>query len=433
MEINLVSIESEEALLASVMINPDMFLECSRILSPSDFSIIRNRAVWRAFENITKRKADIDYFTVLAEAAHDGIDGAFLAGLAAQCENSFNAKSYADIIKDKARRRSQVEIAARIVNEAHNGGVHISKIVSDLVNTSDLKRKSENLTAGLGRYYDEIVERSQSPREVWGIATGYPDLDKATGGLHKKNTVMISGAPGAGKSVLASCIILQSALLGTRWAVYSLEMSEEELIRRWVGQLTGLSEDKLSSGMFEQNKWHEITHAIETLESLPIHINDSARMKTTDILADLCTIEDNVDAVCVDYLELLGDTAESANEATARKSRGFREICKEQNVAGMIIQSMTKDGIAAATGGIAQGSGKKSFVSSQAAMIGVRGPADVAHDADTIFVLVMDPADETGKTIAALPAKKRHGNGDKNPIRFVWDKNSPKLLSAARY
>jgi replicative DNA helicase len=210
-------------------------------------------------------------------------------------------------------------------------------------------------------------------------------------------------------------------------------MSEQDLINRWVGQLTGLSESKLSSGMFEQSKWPEITKAIETIENLPIYINDSARLKTTDIQADLCTIEAGVDAVCVDYLELLGDTAENANEATARKSRGFREICKEQNVAGLIIQSMTKDGISAATGGITQGTGKKGFASSQAAMVGVRGPADIMHDADTIFMLVIDPADETGKTIAALPAKKRHGNGDKNPIRFVWNKTSPKLESAARY
>jgi replicative DNA helicase len=410
-----------------------MFQECSSILAPADFSIVRHRAIWKAFENLSRRKADIDFVTVLAESASEGIDGAFLTSLAAQSANSFNAKSYAEIVKDKSRRRAQLEIASRIAHGAHNGGVPISKIVSDLVNTSDLKKKSENLTAGLSRYYEEITERSQNPKQVWGIATGYMDFDVSTGGLHKKNTLMISGAPGTGKSILASCMILQSALLGTRWAVYSLEMSQEELIRRWVGQLTGLSEDKLSSGMFEQNKWPEITQAIETLENLPIYINDSARMKTTDIQADLCAIEQPVDAVCVDYLELLGDTAESANEATARKSRGFREICKEQNIAGLIIQSMTKEGIGAATGGIQQGGGKKSFVSSQAAMIGVRGPADLAHDADTIFMLVVDPQDETGKTIAALPAKKRHGNGDKRPIRFVWNKNSPKLESAARY
>lgn len=426
--------ESEEAIIGAVLINPDAYNECESVISHSDFFFLQNRAIWKAIETQAKNKLDIDIITI-GELAKESTNAAHLTSLISQCPNSYNARSYAETIKDKARRRKQVEIANEIVKGAYNGGVDISKAVGGLVDTTSIKKKSDHISDSLGEYYDYIMERARNPKKVWGIPTGYSELDTSTGGLHKKHVLMISGAPGAGKSILASYIILKSAQAGTRWAVYSLEMAREDLINRWVGMLAGLSEDQLSSGTFSENKWPEVTRAIEILESLPIYINDTPGISTAEIKADVTRMqsEDGLDAVCVDYLELLSDKAESANEATAKKSRSFREICRERDLAGVVIQSMTKEGIGAATGGISsqsvQGtSGKKSFVSAQSAIIGVRGPADVGHDADTIFMLVTDPEDNTGKTIAALPVKKRHGHGSKKPIRFKWHTIAPMLV-----
>lgn len=431
----LFSRESEEALIGSVLINQDIYADVAPMLSPADFHIPLNRAVWRAIEAQGSKKLDIDITIISEISKNEGVNFSYLTMLVSKCPNSFNAKSYAEIVKDKSRRRNQVEIANQIVKGAHNGGVDVSKIVGQLVDTTEIKKKADHLSAGLSEYYDYISDRFSNPKKVWGIPTGYSEIDKYTGGLHKKHVLMISGAPGAGKSILAAYMILQSAKQGTRWAVYSLEMAREDLINRWVAVMTGLNEDDLSSGTFNESKWPEITNAIEVLESLPIYINDMAGMTTTEIRADVARLQADggLDAVCVDYLELLGDTAENSNEATAKKSRNFREICKGRNLAGVIIQSMTKEGIGAATGGIATqsangGSGKKSFVSAQSAIIGVRGPADVGHDADTIFMVVNDPADETGKTIALLPVKKRHGSGSKKPIRFSWHATSPYLV-----
>jgi replicative DNA helicase len=434
MEINEMprSIESEAAVIGSVLINAEIFDDCSHIIGADDFSAISNKAIWKAFLELHNKKRDIDMLTVSELVKHDGVEFSYLTGLVGMSPNSYNAKSYAEEVRDKSRRRRQVQIAERIIKGAFNGGVNVADIVGDLVGTSDLRRSGEKLTKGLSEYYDYVSERYNDPREVWGINTGYSELDKSTGGLHKGHVVMISGAPGAGKSILASAIILKSAIQGTSWAVYSLEMDKADLINRWVGMLTGLSEDKLSSGTFDESKWPLITNAIETLESLPIYINDMPAMTTTDISADISRMQTTctIDAVCVDYLELLGDTADTSNDATAKKSRRFREICRDKKLAGLIIQSMTKEGIGAATGGIAQGNSKKSFVSSQSAIIGVRGPADVGHDADTIFMLVIDPEDSTGRTIAALPVKKRHGSGSKKPIRFQWHESAPLLVQA---
>ena len=427
------ALKSESAAIGSVFINPEIFEECHAVVSSGDFADDINKIVWSAFVELHTLKRSIDIVTVGEITGKQGVETSLLYKYISECPNSFNAKSYAEEIRDKARRRKQVLIANQIVKGAFNGGVNIADVVGKLFGTSDVQRSSERLANGLSEYFDYISERFKNPREVWGIPSNfYKELDKSTGGLHKGHVVMLSGAPGAGKSILASAIILYSALKGTSWAIYSLEMDKADLINRWVGMLTGMSEDKLSSGMFDAGKWDVITNAIETLESLPIYINDMPAMTTTQISADLSQIQSvmEIDAVCVDYLELLGDTAESANDATAKKSRRFREICREKKMAGLIIQSMTKEGIGAATGGIAQGGSKKSFVSSQSAIIGVRGPADVGHDADTIFMLVVDPEDTTGRTIAALPVKKRHGNGGKKPIRFKWHETAPLLIPA---
>lgn len=438
------SLESENALIGSILINEEMLEECLPIISYKDFSVDRHQVIWKAFTDLHAKKLSIDLVTVGEAVKGDDIPAAFLGRFISMSPNSYNAKSYAEEIRDKSRRRRQVLIAQKIVKGAYNGGVNIADVVGDLVGTSDLRKGAEKLTKGLSEYYDYLVERANNPKDVWGIASahyetgrlvgGYSEFDKSTGGLHKGHVVMVSGAPGAGKSILASAIILFSAMNGTSWAVYSLEMDKADMINRWVGMLTGLSEDKLSSGKIPDGKWSEITNAIEILESLPIYINDMPAMTTNDISADISRIQATmpVDAVCVDYLELMGDTADTSNDATAKKSRRFREICRDKKIAGLIIQSMTKEGIGAATGGIAQGNSKKSFVSSQSAIIGVRGPADVGHDADTIFMLVVDPEDNTGRTIAALPVKKRHGSGGKKPIRFKWHESAPLLIPAEK-
>jgi replicative DNA helicase len=420
--------ESEAALLGSVLINPDVYEDCVW-LQASDFYDARNADTWRKIQKCKADGRDVD-ITILSDM---GVDSAYLTGLIGSCSNSFYAKSYAEVIKDKSTRRRQVQIATLIAQGAHNGGVNVSKIVGQLVETSEIKRKAEHVSSGLGSFFDEINERFNNPKTVWGIETGYMELDEFTGGLHKQQVMMFSGAPGTGKSLLAQCIVLQSAMKGTRWAVYSMEMAKEDLICRWVGMLTGMSEESLLSGKFPPEKWKLITYAIEVIESLPIYINDIPSIETSVMSVDLARLqaENGIDAVLVDYLELLSDKGDNSNEATAAKSRNFREICREKDLAGVIVQSVTKDGMAAATGGIVskqQGdSGKKSFATSQAALIGVRGPADVTHDADIIFMLVVDPEDESGKTIAALPAKKRRGTGKKKPIRFKFHPTAPKL------
>lgn len=433
MEIVLHSKENEDALIGSVLINPEVYQECAAMLDAADFYHSGNRAIWKAFARLHSQKQDIDQITVSDIVKADGVQFSELIRMVSLAPNSYNAKSYAEVIKDKARRRQQVQIAQEIVSGAHNGGVKVADVMGKLISTTNIKRKVEHIGEELSRYYDHISERFANPKEVWGIPTTYKEFDKSTGGLHKGHVVMISGAPGAGKSVLAANIILKSAMQGASWAVFSLEMAKHDLINRWVGMLTGLSEDKLSSGTFDESKWPLITHAIETLESLSIYINDTPAVTTTDISADIAKLqsEKQVDAICLDYLELLGDTAETKNEATGIKSTRFREICRERDLAGLVIQSMNKEGIGAATGGVTQAQGgKKSFSSTQAAMVGISGPAGVMHDADTVFMLVVDPEDLTGKTIAALPAKKRHGNGDKKPLRFKWHDTAPILIPA---
>lgn len=433
MEITLHSRESEEAVIGSVLINPEVYGECAALIEPADFYFIENRAIWKACKTLADSKRDIDIITV-SELIKPDVQFSELTKMMGNSPNTYNARSYAETILDKSRRRRQVQIAEKIVSGAHNGGVNIANVMGDLIGTTDLKKKSERLGNDLSKYYDYLIERHANPKEVWGIPTTYKEFDKSTGGLHKGHSLMISGAPGAGKSILAAAIILKSAQVGAAWAVYSLEMSKHDLINRWVGMLSGLSEDKLSSGTFTDDKTPLILNAIEELENLPIYVNDTPRLTTTDISADLSKMqtEMKIDAICVDYLEILGDHAENKNDATGLKSTRFREICREKDLAGLIIQSMTKEGIGAATGGISQSSGvgKKAFVSSQSAMIGVSGPAGVMHDADTIFMLVIDPEDTTGRTIAALPAKKRHGNGNKKPIKFKWHEQAPLLIPA---
>ena len=426
----------EKALLAKLILSGEMSL-CD--LQPEAFSIERYRWIYVALRNIYDRKAALDTEIILQELEKEGHPFTYseLINIHSADDGFFyNAEEvvpeYSAIIREAWTRRKHLQIATKIAQGAVNGGVDIAATIAALTSTSNLKQRAEPINNYLSLYWDEMSARHADPRDVWGIPTGYKKFDILTGGQHKNHVTLISGAPGTGKSALVETMVLQSCLMGFRWAFYSMEMDRHDFINRMIAQLVGLTEDCLSSGKFNDDFLPKIDEAMARISELPLYINDTPRMTTADIRADIAMLPE-LDGIALDYLNLLGDHGTDANETASLKSTRFRELCREFHLAGLSIQSMTKEGIGAATGGIVTGqNGKKGFASPQAALVGVSGTATVQHDADNIFMLVHDPEDTTGQTIGLLPAKMRHGHGSRSVLRFKWNAISPRLEETER-
>jgi replicative DNA helicase len=397
------NVEAERAVLGSLLINPYSIHEVGWLKS-EHFYIAKNQWVWSAMLALMERNVPIDIVTLNEELARmdrlEEIGATYTTMLINQSPASYNVEHYARIVMEYAQRRTDLQIANAIAIGAYGSGV-------DRAHMIDLLTKNSGNSAGalpvkdlLSAFYDEIVERSKSPRDVWGISTGLSALDHATGGLQKQQTTMLAGPPGIGKTTLLIQLMLEGAKQGGRVGIYELEMDTPRLLARITSMLTGISIRDMKSGRME-NHWENFNKGLTRLEPLALYICDNPVMDTAQIRADVARLKarHGLDLIGLDYLNLLTDhDSDDDNKNTTAKAVRFRQICREFDVSGLSVQSITKEGMRALMPTLAD----------------MSGPAEVAFSADNVFFMTQDAEKKT--EFMLLPAKMRDSDTGRTPI-----------------
>jgi replicative DNA helicase len=397
--------DAETALLGAVLIDPSQLHVLT--IKPDEFYIDIHKAIWRAF-NETSKRGDIDIITVSDELSRRGSDvgSAYLTSLITTSPASYNAEYYAAIVSDFARRRADLQIANLIAQGAHGEGVDRAKVIDMLTTNAGVGDGAVPISGLLSGFYTGVEERSKAPADVWGVSTGLSSLDRATGGLHKQQTTMLAGSPGVGKTTLLLQIILHAAMHGHSCGVYELEMDADRLIGRIVSMLTSVPIRDMKTGRMD-NHWEAFNQGVEKLEHLKLYICDNPVMSTMQIRADVARLQNTrgVELVGLDYLNLLTDKeSDNSNENVTAKAVRFRQLCREFEVSGISVQSITKEGMRAIVPNLAD----------------MSGPAEVGFTADNVFFLVGDQADVTKFTL--LPAKMRDSDSGRIPIQLLKPK-----------
>lgn len=394
--------EAEEAVLGAALINPDAIRSISW-LKPDDFYIHRNRWIWDAMLSLDKQGIPVDLVTLGEEVEKLNLDvqTAYVTSLINQTPTSLNIEHYAHIVVDHAQRRNDINIANQIAAGAYStDGVDRAHIIDLLTKNTNNRSGAMPIKSLLSNFYDGISERSKSPKDVWGISTGITMLDRATGGLQKQQTSMVAGAPGVGKTTLLLQLMLEAGKQGWKVGIYELEMDTDRLLARLVSMLTGVPIRDMKSGRMESH-WADFNKGMTMLEQLPIYICDNPVMDTSQIRADVSRIKalHGLDLVGLDYLNLLTDRdSDDDNKNTTAKAVRFRQICREFDVAGVSVQSITKEGMRAVVPSLAD----------------MSGPAEVSFSADNVFFMVQDADSKIDFTL--LPAKMRDSDSGKKPI-----------------
>ena len=414
------SAEAEQATLGAIIINPDAIHELSW-LKPEHFYIARNKFTWEAMLSLTKRNVPIDMITLNDELQQLGhladVGDTYAYSLLNHAPSSYNVDHYARIVADYAQRRGDIQIANAIAQGAYGDGVNRSAIIDLLTRNTTNPSGAAPLSDFLDEYYTEVEERSKNPCEIWGISTGLPSLDKATGGLQSQQTTMLAGSPGVGKTTILLQILLEAAKRGTKTAIYELEMDTMRLISRSISMLTGVPVRNMKTGKMD-GQWDSFTKGIELLSTLPFYICDNPTLDTSQIRADVARLKNTqgLDLVGLDYLNLLTDRESSDdNQNTTAKAKRFRQICREFKVSGVSVQSITKEGMRAITPNLAD----------------MSGPAEVGFNADNVFFLVQDADQPT--QFSLLPAKMRDSDNGRKPISLVKPQGKIMFGEMARY
>lgn len=374
---DLFSKETEMALLGAILVNPSIFDKIN--LTPDDFYDIKHRHIFDAM-GIVDTIDPITVSNALKRNGHDSIvDANYLFSLTAQTPSSLNAEFYATDIKNLSNRRRLLTAAESVAKGAFDTSKNIDKIISgamtDFLKITDNGNGATKISNALNNLFDEIEERYADPKDIYGLETGLIDFDKITCGLQKGEIVILSGVPGAGKSMLAAQLAIGMAKRKHPGAFYEMEMKDVSVVRRNVSAESGVKTSKMRTGRIEEEELKQIVSTIQSLSNLPIYLSDATNWTTNSLRSDLARLKEeyNIEWFVVDYMDLLRDEyGDNVADKSAFISMQLHSIAKDLNLAGLIVQSMNKVGLASVVPG-------KEHLS---------GSVKVSYDADQIILMV---------------------------------------------
>lgn len=338
--------EAEEALLGSVLINPEVFLDVSAFLQAGDFYLQRHRWIWEAFSQLNERRAPIDFLTVTEELDKVGhlaeVGGpAYLTALINAVPTSLHAEGYARLVEETALRRRLLEAANQVAKTAYQEGLEIEVVLDEAekaifaVSERRLTRTLQPVSKIAGEVYEQVAAASQG--NEGGLPTGFYALDRLLGGLQPADLVIVAGRPGMGKTgFLLSLARHATGCLKKHLAVFSLEMSNEQLVQRLFSQETGIDSQRLRTGKLLSQEWVPLAQAVERVGNWQLFLDDTPAL-TPSQLRTRCRklhMEYGLDLIIVDYLQLMsgGTRTENRTQEVSLISRHLKILARELNV-----------------------------------------------------------------------------------------------------
>jgi len=347
--------EAEASLLGAMLIDGSLYNTVMRgRVTPADLSREQHRLVLAAIARVAERSEPVGFASVQADlAAHeelDAIGGAqFLVGLMQNVPTVAHAGSYGAIVERTALLRRLIGAANEIARlaltrEDATSAVADAQELLFTVSESTLHRDIVTLEVALHRYAEQIDARGDLRV---GIPTGFETLDKKTGGLQPNDLVIVAGRPGLGKTSFALNVVAHAAAeLRKTCAVFSMEMSEMQVVQRLISMLAEIDGNRMRRGRLSQQEFVAISAASSRLQQAPIFVEESSRLTVTDILAKSRRLqaERGLDLVVIDYLQLIegAEDYESRVLEVARITRGLKAIARELEVPVIALSQLSR-------------------------------------------------------------------------------------------
>lgn len=341
------SVEAEEAVLGAILIDTDALYQVLPFLHADDFFIVRHRWIWEALVNLHERRDPIDYLTVVSELEQMGrlkeIGGAaYILSLINKTPTALNAEGYGRIVERMAVRRRLIDAAGQIARVAHSEETDIDEVIGQAeqaifdVTQRRLTRELVPIRDVVSEYFDHVSRVARHQEDVMGVPTGFVDLDRLLGGLQRSDLIIIAARPGMGKSSWLNSVVLNAARNRQRVALFSLEMSNEQLVQRFVSGETNIPSHRLREGRLDERDWAQFLAATQSLGELPIYLDDTPALSTQELRtkARRLYLEFGLDLIVIDYLQLMTTPYRSENRVQEISfiSRALKGLAREINI-----------------------------------------------------------------------------------------------------
>lgn len=409
------SLDAEQSVLGSIIIDPECFDDVAQIVKEDDFYLEIHREIYSAMLEFKLHSKPLDVITLVNSLVSNGVyeDEAaarsYIKLLVDIIPSSTNVKDYAKIVFDKSVLRRLIDAADAIQKDAYSEGDKVENIV-DVAEQRIFEIASNNEKRDFVHIKDVIVEtynrlselQNDEGEEKLGLKTGYSDLDKVVVGFGKGDLVIVGARPGVGKT--SFCLNLATNIAkksGKSVCIFSLEMSNEQLVSRIIASEALVDSNKLRTGKLETRDWENIANAASQLSETNIYIDDTTNVSITAMKAKLRRIK-NLGLVVVDYLQLMesekGRKDGSRVNEIAEISRGLKIMAKELNVPVITCSQLSR--------GTEKEKERKPMLSD------LRDSGSIEQDADMVIFLSRDyygNDPDKANLVDVIVAKNRHG------------------------
>ncbi|MGH7903292.1 MAG: replicative DNA helicase [Candidatus Dormibacteraceae bacterium] len=353
------SLEAEQSVLGSFVLDPEAITRVLDFLSPEDFYRENHRHIYRAGQNLFREGEPIDSITIASALEKMGVleqigGRAYLALLEQSVPTAANAEYYGRIVKEKAYKRSLISAGTKIsalgYDEAREASESLNEanslvyaIAADRVG-SEFNRLDKLLHAAM----DRIDAQMNTGTGVVGVASGFYELDNLTSGFKPSDLIIVAGRPSMGKTSLALNIALRAAVDDkVPVAIFSLEMSKEQLVERMLCEHARIDAQRMHRGHLGDAEYERLVAALGPLEEAPIFIDDAPTMDELTVMlkARQMKMRENIGMVVVDYLQLMHGRSRGDDnrvQEVSAISRGLKALARELKIPVLAISQLSR-------------------------------------------------------------------------------------------
>jgi len=420
------NIEAEIAVLGSMLISKDAIAQAINMLNQSSFYKGAHQKIFSAIIDLYDKNKAVDLVTVIEElkrrAVLEDIGGAsYITHLTSMIPTAANIVHYAKIVKEKSILRSLINTATHIIQESYDPKISPHEILDkseqmifEIASNKLLESKSVPLRDVIKDSIEAIDNLYQRKENVTGIPTGYHELDTMTAGLQRSDLIIIAGRPSMGKSSLAACITEHAGVIEKYpVAFFSLEMSKEQLVQRFLCSHARVNAHKVRTGFLSQSDWPRLTNAAGKLSEAPIFIDDTPALSPLELRAKARRLKSQHDIklIVVDYLQLMQGMPgiENRQQEISDISRSLKSLARELNVPVIGISQLSR--------AVEQRAEHRPQLSD------LRESGAIEQDADLVILLLREeyynPTEENKGITEVIVAKQRNGPVGTVKLTFI--------------
>ena len=436
-------LEAERAVIGAMLVSEAAVASVAERLDAEDFYSEVHRIIYASMMRLYSRGDPIDQLTLTNELRSinefERVGGRpYVFQIVESVPTAANAGRYADIVRGKALLRAVIDVGSRITEDAFREPENVSEALDSaeqLIYGVSNKTLREHLAPikDLAPSTLEMIQRLyEQEGEVTGVETGFEDLDRLTTGFHKSDLVVLAARPAMGKTAMAlNAIWHASGEKKMPVAIFSLEMSKEQLVQRLISQTTRIPAQALRSGNVKAEDWPKLVRGVAEVARAPIWIDDTAGVTLMEIRAKVRRLASQLNAtgekplslVVVDYLQLMigqGNRQENRQQEIAEISRGLKVLARDLDVPVLAIAQLSR--------AVEARHDKRPLLSD------LRDSGAIEQDADMVMFLYRDEyynPESDDKGIAEVIVGK-HRNGPTGKVQLAWLEQYTKFASLAR-